>query len=416
MMPAHAAPDVAMPTEDTPESVAPRATAEHEADERFHILRPLGQGGQAETFLARDEQTHHQVVVKRLRLERAKDWKSVELFEREARVLAQLSHPSIPTLIHAGVEDGPNDAPSFVLVHRFVEGKTLASVIEDGVIDESQARRIARDVLEVLAYLHARRPSVVHRDIKPSNLILRPDGGVSVIDFGALQSVLRSDATVGSTIIGTPGYVAPEQMMGRAVPASDLYGLGATLLQLLSGIHPSDLPSRNMRIDFGAAVHVSSAFARFLRRLVAPSVDERFNSAAEALALLSTLPNGDTASRSSSAVDPASSPRLKVRPAYKTRVLAAVGIGSILLLAILWTTGVYELKQAHGELRIDASGRAPQDARVYVDDELVCDRMPCRARPKTGQHQIRVEATGQTPQVRDVTVGADTTTRVQFGY
>jgi len=193
-----------MPTEDAPDSVAPQATPGQETNDRFHIRRPLGQGGQAETFLARDEQTQDQVVVKHLRLERAKDWKSVELFEREARVLAQLAHPSIPALVHAGVEDGPNDAPSFVLVHQYVEGKTLASVIEDGVIDESQARSIARDVLEVLAYLHARRPPVVHRDIKPSNLILRPDGGVSVIDFGALQSVLRSDATVGPTIIGTP--------------------------------------------------------------------------------------------------------------------------------------------------------------------------------------------------------------------
>ena len=386
---------------------------------RFALLRVFKQDGPVETFLARDEQGGHLVIVKRLVLARARDWKRVELFEREARVLASLSHPSIPAFLHTGVFEQPDGMLSLLLVQQYVEGRTLEEFVQGQVADETFARHIARDVLDVLAYLQARRPPIVHRDIKPSNLIVRPDGGISVIDFGALQSVARSDQTVGSTIVGTPGFVAPEQMMGRAIPASDMYGLGATLVQVVSGVHPSDLPSTGMRIDFEDSVNVSPGFARFLARLIAPSVDGRFSRATEALAALSNL----TSTTQPAPVLEVQEPRMgwALTPRRSRLILAVVGAVSILSLAALWMAGVYEMRTAETRLRVGAQTSegevALPHARVFVDDELVCSGVPCDVSAvEPGYHRVRVEIPGRASQRRDITVARGTRPSVVVSF
>ncbi len=290
---------------------------------RYELLREIGRGGQARTFLARDRQTGAQVAVKRLLLAHAEDWKAVELFEREGQVLSRLSHPGIPRYVDAlGETATPDEAHGFVLVQEYVEGDSLAAVLARGeLMDEGRATAFLRAILPILTYLHGQHPPVVHRDLKPSNLIRRPDGTYALIDFGAIQSLLPSVTRSGSTIIGTTGYMAPEQFMGRALPATDLYGLGATVLHLLTGVHPADLPVERMALRYEDVLpRVSANFRRVLGRLLAPAVEDRFQSAAEALAALAA---------------PAPAPRAKAPspPPPRTRGVLAVAASGVVLVA-----------------------------------------------------------------------------------
>ncbi len=251
---------------------------------RYRLVRELGRGGFAVTWQAEDLTTHAAVAVKILSLRAVDHWKAVELFEREARVLKNLDHPQIPKYLDFIAPSEGSDM--FVLVQALAPGKSLADLVKGGWRPtESEARELADQVLAILEHLHGRSPPVVHRDIKPANLVRGPDGRISLIDFGSVRDRLASTSEYASTA-GTFGYMAPEQLTGRATPASDLYGLGATLLYVLSHRQPGDLPQRELRIDFSGAISVSRGFERFLGRLLAPAPEQRFASAQAARATL----------------------------------------------------------------------------------------------------------------------------------
>ena len=126
---------------------------------------------------------------------------------------------------------------------------------------ETEVRDIASQLLEILQYLHQQSPPLIHRDLKPHNIIRNDDGRVFLVDFGAVQDVYRNTLLKGSTVAGTFGYMAPEQFRGAAVPASDLYGLGATILYLLTHRSPADLPQSRLKLSFRAHVNISHRFA-----------------------------------------------------------------------------------------------------------------------------------------------------------
>lgn len=251
----------------------------------YKLERSLGQGGQARTYLARRVEDGSQVVVKELRVDGAQGWKPIELFEREAAVLEALEHPAIPAYVDSfEVEDG--GSTRLYLVQEHIEGQDLAAAVSSGFhVDEAQAKNFARRILDVLDYLHAQSPPVVHRDIKPSNIIRGVDGEFYLVDFGAARQVLAS-ARDGSTVVGSAGYVPPEQLHGGAVPASDLYALGATLVFLLTRRPPDELPAERMKLKFRQAANVSESFAAFLDRLLEPDVSKRLQSASAAKAAL----------------------------------------------------------------------------------------------------------------------------------
>ncbi len=142
--------------------------------------------------------------------------------------------------------------------------------------------------MPILQYLHELNPPIIHRDIKPQNIIQRDDGHIFLVDFGAVQSVYRHTVAFGSTVVGTYGYMAPEQFQGQACPATDLYGLGATLLNLLTHSSPSELPKKRLKCDFRPYVTVSPVFADWLDRLLEPLAEDRFDSARGAIAALSS--------------------------------------------------------------------------------------------------------------------------------
>ena len=253
---------------------------------RYHILDVLGQGGNGITYAAEDMKQNKKVAIKALSLRHMNEWKQIELFEREAKVLSQLNHPAIPKYFDFFTIDTEEDR-AFYIVQELAQGQNLAKLIEAGWrTNEKGIKKIAEQVLNILIYLHGLSPSVIHRDIKPHNLIYGDDGKVSLVDFGAVQDTYRSTMARGSTVIGTFGYMAPEQFRGQAVLATDLFSLGATILFILTHRSPSELPQERLRYDFRSKIKVSEQFADWLQKMVEPDLDDRFTSASESLAAL----------------------------------------------------------------------------------------------------------------------------------
>ncbi|GBO52755.1 hypothetical protein APA_424 [Pseudanabaena sp. lw0831] len=254
--------------------------------DRYQILEILGQGGNGITYAATDLQQNKKVAVKALSLRHMNDWKQIELFEREAKVLSQLDHVAIPKYFDFFTIDTEEDR-AFYIVQELALGQNLAKLIEAGWrTNEKGVKKIAEQVLNILIYLHGLSPSVIHRDIKPHNLIYGDDGKVSLVDFGAVQDTYRSAMARGSTVIGTFGYMAPEQFRGQAVSATDLFSLGATILFILTHRSPSELPQERLRYDFRSKIKVSEQFADWLQKMVEPDLGDRFASASESLAAL----------------------------------------------------------------------------------------------------------------------------------
>ena len=236
---------------------------------RYRIEGVLGQGSQGETLDGFDAERNLPVAIKRFSVRGAASWKDVELAEREARVLAAIEHPKLPRYVDHFEEDG-----SLFLVMERVDGESLAALRRrGGALSRAELVRLLADLGEVLDYLHGRAPPIIHRDIKPGNVIRRPDGSFALVDFGSVRDFLRPEG--GSTVVGTFGYMAPEQFQGRALPQSDVYALGATALALLTGRDPEDLPHRGLRIDVRAALPHDPEFSRVLERMLEPDPDRR---------------------------------------------------------------------------------------------------------------------------------------------
>lgn len=147
-------------------------------------------------------------------------------------------------------------------------------------------RDIAIQLLEILTYLHSLTPPVIHRDIKPQNIIRNNHGKIYLVDFGAVQDTYHNTVTGGSTVVGTYGYMAPEQFKGQAVFSTDLYGLGTTLLFLLTQKCPTELPQRQLKIDFRSHIKASFDFVDWLDTILEPSIKNRFHNANTALLAL----------------------------------------------------------------------------------------------------------------------------------
>jgi tRNA A-37 threonylcarbamoyl transferase component Bud32 len=250
---------------------------------RFAITQVLGQGAQATTFEAVDKRDGRLIALKQFSIPRAQTWKDVELAEREAEVLAALDHPLVPRYVTHFEEAG-----SLFLAMEKVEGETLAELRARGAFDQNDVLGFLEDAAATLAYLHGRAPPIIHRDIKPSNVIRRPDGRFALVDFGSVRHRLRPEG--GSTVVGTFGYMAPEQFQGRAMPATDTYAAAATALSMLTGVDPENLPHQGLRIDVSAALtgSVDPALVRILERALEPDPDQR--SRASLLELLARHP------------------------------------------------------------------------------------------------------------------------------
>jgi len=209
----------------------------------------------------------------------------LDAFEREAAVLRSLAHPDIPRFV-ASFREGSGVGTRLYLAQELVEGESLLQRLTRRRLDEEEAWTLAEQVLQTLDALHRRTPSLLHRDVKPANLILRPEGRAALVDFGSARHLSR-DVTHGSTLVGTFGYMPPEQLGGTVEPSSDLYALGATLVHALTGREPAELVGDGLVLSFEAHLAEESEGLRgFLRKLLAPRRVDRFSSAKAALSAL----------------------------------------------------------------------------------------------------------------------------------
>ncbi len=250
---------------------------------RYRLGPRIGKGSQGEIFVAVDLKAKgaedREVVVKRLTPRTS--WKSFELFEREAKVLTQLRHSGVPRHL-ASLEEPPG---TFNLVMQRAPGENLRDLFDRRRLSELQLRDVLLRTLEILDYLHSRMPPVIHRDIKPSNIVRAPDGKVALVDFGGVADAKSGGG--GSTIIGTYGYMAPEQLHGQATSATDIYALGATMVALAGGVDPEDVPRKGLRMDL--ATHLRSldpGLRGVLEAMTDPDPEKRPQRARDVVSLL----------------------------------------------------------------------------------------------------------------------------------
>jgi serine/threonine-protein kinase len=271
--------------------------------DEFTVKGPLGEGGFAVVFRARDNALSRDVAVKVLDLKLAPSPNLAERFVREARTVARLEHPHIVPIYKVG---GRGDV--LYLIMRCVDGPSLRALLErEGKLSVTDAARIARQVADALAYAHAH--GIVHRDVKPDNVLVDKSGHVLVTDFGiakvaarAAQSMPNAPLTTEGMILGTPHYMSPEQSAGEPLDArSDIYSLGLVLYHMLAGQPPFDgesaqeilakqltatpRPIREVRRD------VPEPLAQVLERMIAKGPDRRYATAGDlSRALVAALP------------------------------------------------------------------------------------------------------------------------------
>ncbi|MDY6937445.1 MAG: protein kinase [Cyanobacteriota bacterium] len=292
---------------------------------RYRILQTLAEGGFGRTYLAED--THmpsmRRCVIKQLKpiAQNAQTQQLVrERFQREGAVLEELGEHNrqIPRLYAYFSEGG-----EFYLVQEWIEGSTLTETVRhNGHLTEEQVTALLESLLPVLDFIHSRH--IVHRDIKPDNIILRAADGVPMlIDFGAVKEAVNAPNTSAraSIVIGTPGFIAPEQAAGHPAYASDLYSLGLTAVFALSGKFPQDLTAdgRTGEILWRQDVSVSNrSLGAVLERAIRQSARDRFATARDMLAALQgATPNvasGSGGNRPSTMPTVAVSPGLPTQP------------------------------------------------------------------------------------------------------
>ena len=288
----------------------------------YRGIKCIGQGGFGRTFLAVDG--HQQPCVVKQLLPHPQSLGSagayapqfsdayLQRFRQEAQRLAELGHhPQIPQLIDViehqenrsdtnspQSSNRPSASPptsysALYLVQELIEGQTLENELTtEGPMDEVGARSLLSEILAVLEFIHAHQ--VIHRDIKPQNIIRsKQDGRLVLVDFGAAKRTNRAVMARTGTVIGSAGYAAPEQIMGKAVFASDLYSLGVTCVHALTGMHPFDLYSisQDQWVWTQYLVNpISPGLERLLNRLLRRAVNQRYRTAQAVLTDLNALP------------------------------------------------------------------------------------------------------------------------------
>lgn len=209
-------------------------------DGKYKILNKVGQGGMSVVYLAMNERANKQWAVKEVRKDGVLDFESVKQgLVAETDILKKLNHPYLPSIV-----DVIDTDDSFIIIMDYIQGNSLDKALKEfGAQPEADVIEWAKMLCDVLEYLHTRQPAIIYRDMKPANVMLKPDGTISLIDFGTARQH-KASKVEDTTCLGTRGYAAPEQYggMGQTDARTDVYCLGATIYHLVTGMNPGEPP------------------------------------------------------------------------------------------------------------------------------------------------------------------------------
>lgn len=247
-------------------------------DGKYKILNKVGQGGMSVVYLAMNEKANKQWAIKEVRKDGIKDFEVVkQSLVAETDMLKRLSHPSLPSIV-----DVIEDDDRFLIVMDYIQGNSLSKALEEyGALPQDKVIQWAKQLCDVLGYLHTRIPPIIYRDMKPANVMLKPDGTVTLIDFGTARE-FKEKNLADTTCLGTVGYAAPEQFggMGQTDARTDIYCLGATLYHLVTGMNPCEPPYEIKPIR-QINPTLSSGFEKIILKCTQRDPNDRYQSAAE---------------------------------------------------------------------------------------------------------------------------------------
>ncbi len=249
-------------------------------DGKYKILNQIGKGGMSIVYLAMNERANKQWAVKEVRKDGVQDFEIVRQgLIVEMEMLKRLRHPYLPTII-----DVIDTEDSFLIVMDYIEGKPLSRALaEHGALPQEYVIEWAKQLCEVLGYLHTRKNPIIYRDLKPDNIMLRPDGSITLIDFGIAREY-KEYAAHDTRALGTQGYAAPEQFggQGQTDARTDIYGLGTTLYHLVTGYNPSEPPYEIFPIRHWNP-SLSQGLERIIWKCIQRNPKDRYQSCAEIL-------------------------------------------------------------------------------------------------------------------------------------
>ena len=247
-------------------------------DGKYKILSEIGHGGMSIVYMAINEKANKTWAIKEVRKDGVLDFEAVRQgLIVETDMLKRLRHPNLPSII-----DVIEDETTLLIVMDYIEGNSLSKALEEfGAQPQEYVIEWAKQLCDVLGYLHSRQPPIIYRDMKPANIMLKPDGNLTLIDFGTAREF--KEKNLADTIcLGTVGYAAPEQFggMGQTDARTDIYCLGATLYHLVTGCNPSEPPYEIKPIrEINSSL--SSGLERIIQKCTQRNPDDRYQSAAE---------------------------------------------------------------------------------------------------------------------------------------
>ena len=247
-------------------------------DGKYKILSEIGHGGMSIVYMAINEKANKTWAIKEVRKDGVLDFEAVKQgLIVETDMLKRLRHPNLPSII-----DVIEDETTLLIVMDYIEGNSLSKALEEfGAQPQEYVIEWAKQLCDVLGYLHSRQPPIIYRDMKPANIMLKPDGNLTLIDFGTAREF--KEKNLADTIcLGTVGYAAPEQFggMGQTDARTDIYCLGATLYHLVTGCNPSEPPYEIKPIR-EINPSLSSGLERIIQKCTQRNPDDRYQSAAE---------------------------------------------------------------------------------------------------------------------------------------
>lgn len=263
-------------------------------DGKYKILNEIGHGGMSTVYLALNERANKTWAVKEVRKEGSVQGEALKQgLIAETEMLKKLNHPNLPSIIDVIDKDD-----SFIIVMDYIEGRSLQDVLEkQGAQSPEQVVEWAKQLAGVLGYLHKRTPPIIYRDMKPANVMLKPDGSVTLIDFGTARE-FKAHSLGDTTWLGTKGYAAPEQFggQGETDARTDIFNLGATMYHLMTGYSPADtnfviLPLGDLRPELK-----DTGFEYLVKKCCEPKREDRFQSCEELGAVLEHIHDYDKGS------------------------------------------------------------------------------------------------------------------------